>query len=308
MKQIIIEFLNSFYDLKNFLKYSFKIKKLNDKSHYVAFLTKQYHTIEKGLALPDIRLSFGKKKIEEILTLTPKYIKSFGEDQLTENIISVLEQYVLFHEAKNVNNEIIQKINLFVKKYKSSKNTGGVRPFVQPNITSKEYELFIKSRASVRDFNETQVSEKSILEAIEVAKYTPSVCNRQGWKVHIYQAEDAYELLKLQNGSGGFRERIKTIAIITGDINYFSDNERNQIGIDSGMFCMSFILSLYSLGIASCALNTCVSLKSEIRIKNRASIPENEKVIMYLALGYPSEGCVVAKSQRRSNESFVTFH
>ena len=75
MKQIVIEFLNSLYDLKNFLRYSFKVEKLENKDHYVAFLTKQYHTVEKGFALPEPRLGFGNDKIIDLLNLTPIYIK-----------------------------------------------------------------------------------------------------------------------------------------------------------------------------------------------------------------------------------------
>lgn len=308
MKQKIIEVLNALYDLKNFLKYSFKIKNLDNQFHYTAYLTKQYHTVEKGLALPTPRLGFGEKKINDLLNLTPRYIEKFGEDSLTKNIISVLNEYLKFHADRDFKSELISKIEKFVKKKKSSEETGGVRDFNGPNISRQEYDKFIKSRASVRNFKDKQVTKQTILEAIETAKYTPSVCNRQGWKVHIYQGNDALRMLNLQNGSGGFRENVKTVAIVTGDINYFSSNERNQVGIDSGMFCMSLILSFYSLGVASCALNTCVSLRSENRIKQNGKIPKHEKVIMYLALGYAQDNCTVAKSQRRANDSFVTFH
>ena len=101
MKQTIIEVLNALYDLKKFLKYSFKVKNLNNQFHYTAYLTKQYHTVEKGLALPKPRLGFGEKKINDLLNLTPRYIEKFGEDNLTKNIISVLNEYLKFHADRN---------------------------------------------------------------------------------------------------------------------------------------------------------------------------------------------------------------
>lgn len=308
MKQIIIEFLNSLYDLKNFLKYSFKVEKLLNKEQYVAFLTKQYHTVEKGFALPEPRLGFGKDKIMDLLNLTPIYIKLYGEDRLTENIRSVLHQYVNYHKKKIFNSELIDKINLMLADNKMIYDTGGVKEYVKSNISEKEYEFFVQSRTSVRNYEDKVVPKEVILKAIEIAKYTPSVCNRQGWKVHVYNNDKALEMLSLQNGNKGFTDTVKTVFVITGDISYFSRNERNQIGIDSGMFSMSLILALHSLGIGTCALNTCVSLKSEVRIKSKGGIPDNEKIIMYMSVGYPVKNCLVAKSLRRETESFATFH
>ena len=71
---------------------------------------------------------------------------------------------------------------------------------------------------------------------------------------------------------------------------------------------MSFLYALHSLGLGGCALNTCVSLKTEEKIKEKANIPKGEKLIMYIAVGYPKDDCFVAKSQRRESESFLTVH
>ncbi len=308
LKQKIIEFINAGYDLKIFLKYSFKVGNLKEKSHFVAYLTKQYHTIEKGLALPDVKLGFGEKKINDLIFVGSAYIKRFGNDYLIDNIISVLNKYVKYHNEKGFESEIIEDIRIFIGNRNSNSTTGGVRNYTESNLKPEAYEAFVKGRASVRNFKNIPVSKDKVLKAIEVAKYTPSVCNRQGWKLHVYNGNDVPKLLKLQNGNRGFEQSIRTIAIITGDVQFFSNNERNQVGIDSGMFAMSLILAFYSIGIGTCALNTCVSVRSEVRIKKAANIPENEKVIMYMALGYPTEDCVVAKSLRRDSESFVTFH
>lgn len=308
LRQKIIECINAGYDLRVFLKYSFKVGNLTRKNHFVAYLTKQYHTIEKGLALPHVRLGFGSKKIYDVINVASEYISRFGDDELIKNIISVLDKYVRYHNEKHFKSDLIEDIKVFIENRNSITATGGVRNYVESDLPPTAYEAFVKGRASVRNFKNTPVSQDKILKAIEIAKHTPSVCNRQGWKLHIYNKADVPRLLALQNGNRGFEKSIKTIAVVTGDVQFFSNNERNQVGIDSGMFAMSLILAFYSIGIGTCALNTCVSVRSEVRIKKAANIPEHEKVIMYMALGYPSEDCVVAKSLRRDNESFVTFH
>ena len=106
----------------------------------------------------------------------------------------------------------------------------------------------------------------------------------------------------------GFTDKIKTLSIVTGETQYFSYKERNQISIDSGMFSMSYILALHSLGLATCPLNMCVSLKIEKQIKAIANIPASSKIIMYIAIGYAEENSSVAKSYRRKTESFITNH
>ena len=88
------ELINKIYDLNIFLKYSFTENKLKSKESFQAFLTKQYHIIEKGLALPSPRQGFGKPKIELLIQRTIKYIAVYGEDQLVYNIREALKSYL----------------------------------------------------------------------------------------------------------------------------------------------------------------------------------------------------------------------
>ena len=308
MKKIIVEIFNAFYDLLNFLKYSFKETKLKNKNHYSAFLTKQYHIIEKGLSLSEPRLGFGEQKILNLMNVTSDYVVKFGEDDLSKNIVNVLEEYVNFNLKKGFNSDLIDKIQLFISNKDSNLNSAGIRDNYISNISYDNYKDFVTSRSSVRNFKNKEVSDMLILKALDIAKYTPSVCNRQGWKMHVYKGDKALEMLTLQNGNRGFSESIARLVIVTGDINYFSQNERNQIGIDGGMFSMSFLYSLHSLGLGACALNTCVSLKTEEKIKKLGEIPKWEKLIMYIAVGFPEDNCKVAISDRRETQSFITIH
>jgi nitroreductase len=308
MKYIIIEFLNSLYDFKNFIKYSFKETSFDNKRQYTAFLTKQYHIIEKGLSLPSPRLGFGEKKILNLISVSVKYIKEYGEDDLTKNIVNVLNNYSAFNIKNNFDSSIEKKIKSFVLNKRVSIDTGGVRKKIDSNLNFLDFNNFVKSRSSIRNFKNKEVTKELILQAIDSAKYSPSVCNRQGWKVHTYEGDNASKLLLLQNGNNGFSKSIARLVVVTGDISFFSKNERNQIGIDGGMFSMSFLYALQSLGLGGCALNTCVSLKTEEKIKKKGGIPKGEKLIMFMAVGYPKDDCVVARSQRRESETFLTVH
>jgi nitroreductase len=307
MKRIIIEILNSGYDTINFLKYSFKESKLKNKEHYVAFLTKQYHIIEKGMTLPKPRVGFGEKKIEILLKLCKEYIEKYGEDNLTEAITSTLEEYVLFNFKYNHKSKLIEEIKIYLIGRKIG-HDGGTKKVMSSEFKNNNFEGFFKSRFSIRDFSDTPIPNELLLKATEIARYTPSVCNRQGWHAHIYSGSDVKKILSLQNGNNGFTDSIKSVAIITSNIHFFTNSERNQISIDGGMFAMSYILALHSLDIGTCALNACVSMKTEKRIKEIANISTNEKVIMFIGIGFPKSEYKVAQSSRRAAETFVTFH
>lgn len=309
MKRKLIELLNSLYDLRLFLKYTWNADKLQCENNYEAFLTKQYHIIEKGLALPSPRYGFGEEKIKILIEKTKEYKNKYGDTYLFQNIISVLTQYVEYHEKHNKYFQIVDTVKQYLANESIADTfTGGVKDYQGSNITTTDFLNFMKSRTSVRMFKKEILPNEIILDAINIAKHTPSVCNRQGWKAHSFTGELKNNLLKLQNGNRGFSDSIQNLIIVTGDIKFFSVNERNQINIDAGMFSMSLLLAFHSLGIGTCSLNACVSLKVEEKIKKVASIPKHEKVIMFIAAGYPEDNCYVAKSLRRESQSFITFH
>src|SRR5690554_139801 len=63
------EFLEVFIKYFKFKSYAFDSAKLNvnNKVGLEHYLIKQYHIIEKGLSLPDVRLGFGQEKIADLL-------------------------------------------------------------------------------------------------------------------------------------------------------------------------------------------------------------------------------------------------
>ena len=51
---------------------------------------------------------------------------------------------------------------------------------IQEELKTLNYENFIKSRHSIRHFGSEAVDVELLREAIQIAQYTPSACNRQG--------------------------------------------------------------------------------------------------------------------------------
>lgn len=306
------DFVNSLYDLIIFYKYSFFKERFNSKGNHRAYLIKQYHIIEKGLSLPFPRPNFGLKKIQRLIGASEKYERKYGSDSLLLAIKSCLLEYAksnpkLETEFHREFNDIID----FIGDFEDDK-LGGTRKLSSREIqimTNIQYENFVKTRTSVRNFAEKDLAVGDIITAVSMARFSPSVCNRQAWKAHYFDDQDRMnQLLKLQAGNSGFTESIKGLIIVTSNLKYFTKLERNQVYTDGGIFSMNLILALHSMNIASCCLNTNLPFTTEKRIKNIADIPNEERLIMMIAIGYYKENFKVALSNKKDINDILTIH
>lgn len=307
------EVLSKTYDTYYHLKFGFNNNKLHDKANLEFYLTKQYHIVEKGLALPNPRPGFGAEKIKLLLDKGNLYIKKYGTSQLTSSIAQCLIDYLEFNDRINhtIDLNIRKNIDDFVSKNVLN-HKGGAKKVTKDIIkcrAKKPFDEFVKSRYSIRDFSDLDIPIATINDSIDLAKFAPSVCNRQSWQVHYYTDKSLMkELLTIQNGNGGFTDCINGLMIITGDIKGFTKYESNQLFVDGGLFSMNVMLALHYYNVGSCPLNTCVPFVVENKIKKLANIPKNERLIMMLAVGNFKEEFKVAVSERRSTDTILNFH
>ena len=307
------EVLSKTYDIYYHLKFGFNDNKLPNKANLEFYLTKQYHIVEKGLTLPSPRPGFGADKIKLLLDKGNLYIQKYGTSQLTSSIAQCLIDYLAFNDRIDytIDTKIRKDIDTFVAE-NDLNSRGGAKQVTKDNVKSlakQPFNEFVKSRFSIRDFSDIDVPITTINDSIDLAKFAPSVCNRQSWQVHYYNDKTLMkELLTIQNGNGGFTDCINGLMIITGDLKGFTKYESNQLFVDGGLFSMNIMLALHYYNIGSCPLNTCVPFVVENKIKELADIPKNERLIMMLAVGNLKEEFRVAVSERRSTDSILSIH
>lgn len=308
------EVLTKAYDLLLHLKYSFKERSLQgDKEQTEFYLTKHYHIVEKGLALPMPRVAFGQPKINDLIERSEGYIEKYGSSPLINSIKKMLCDYLEFNLKNNADlpKDFMEKITCFIGDTGNG-GAGGVRTLKKAEIqviSIEAFETFVKNRTSVRDFSSVPVNDDQIVAAVNFAKHAPSVCNRQGWGVHYYSDKSLMrEILSYQNGNAGFTDSIDKLIIITGNIKAFTKYESNQLFIDGGLFSMSLMYALHAVGLGACPLNTCYPYFSENKVKEVANIPKNERLIMMLGIGNLKEEFLVAYSSRNEIEKFFRVH
>ena len=247
-----------------------------------AQLTKDYHRVEKGLALRTPRQPFGADVADRMDLLAP-------------------------HAAESPYAAHVESARVALHEWNSS----GLRSdLVSPPRHSEvrgieDVERFFGTRHSVRDFADVDVSPDLLTRAVALAVNTPSVCNRQAWRVRFFHGDAADRIRRHQNGNAGFGQ-IPVIALITVDAQMFAGaGERNQGWIEGGLFAMSLAWVLHGLGLDTCLLNMSVGNAAADALRLEEGIPPEELIIMMMAIGYGREGHRRARSPRRHVDEVI---
>ncbi len=152
----------------------------------------------------------------------------------------------------------------------------------------------------MRQFSPEPVPAEAVTSAVRLAQRTPSVCNRQAWRVHVYSSPaDRERVLRTQDGNAGFGHQAAHVLLVTADARaYVTSGERHQAYVDGGMFAMSLVYALQSEGIASCCLNLCNYFFQDMAVHRACRVPPSELPVMMIAIGYPPSEFQVAASPR----------
>jgi len=163
------------------------------------------------------------------------------------------------------------------------------------------------NRHSIRQFTGEKVPANLVEEAVCLARWTPSVCNRQAWNiVRIEDKELIAEALSLQTGNRGFGDTFGGLLVVwMSQEGFHGIEERNQAWIDGGMFSMSLLHSLCSKGVGSCPLNWCASQRADRQLRKLLDLPDAAVVVMFIGIGFLPDEIRVAKSHRRSVEEIL---
>lgn len=278
-----------------------------------AQIIKAYHRIEKGLALPSPRSGFGKDAVAAVLDGVDTYAQRFGASQTTARAVNSLHEYMAFTRSSGSDVTWLEpRLKTVASSQPDSRGEGGTRDVTRQEILDAariDLSRFFAIRFSVRQFSPEPVSDDLIVQAVSMAKKAPSVCNRESGCVHV--ATDPARkaaLLALQNGNRGFGEQADRILVITSRMDAFlTVGERYQCWIDGGLFAMSLIYALHSLGIGSCCLNWSVEPDVDQAFRRVSGIPPDHAVIMLLAIGHLPDTLRVAQSPRRPLSDVLHF-
>ena len=303
-------------DRKRFSKSAFNMTKKRNKDNLEAKITFHYHSLEKGLSNSNFRLGFGEYAYIQLIEAMQDFRKKlFNQTSIAyQSGLSVLNEYVSKHKGTEIDTTLIKCQLNMLSNSKPIKNLGGVFTFKKEELLKYcklDFENLANHRFSVRDFGKDAVDINTIFRALDIAKKTPSVCNRQPWHSYIIRNKDLiYKVLSIQGGLTGQGKNLDTLLLICSNNFHLSNyTERNQGFADCGMYSMSLIYALQYLGLATCSLNANLTLNGDNKIRELLNIPFNQNLIMFIAVGHYAEEFKVPKSPRyyvKTNSTLIS--
>lgn len=305
------------YDLGRYLRYSATVDPQASKANLRASVQKHLHIVEKGLSLPQPRPGFGAEVLRLLLAEVEYYGARYGSDDLLRACFGAVCAYNEFCRAAAVNPPVPpdswHRLAVRFGIDMEAPLPGGVDRVRLEDVRLKSrgsFEEIASARRSVRNFRPEVVAVEELRAAVRTAQSTPSVCNRQAWRVHCYRGDDeCTPVLRVQSGNRGFTECIKNLLVVTCDLSAFmSAGERNQGFVDGGMFAMSLCYALQARGLGSCCLNLALEPGGDREFHRVAGIQDRELLIMVIAVGYLPETLLVARSTRADVDDIFIEH
>ena len=285
-----------------YLKYSDTLTRRYRAVQNRAKIMKEAHTIEKGLSFKEIRPYFGAAKRAHLLDEMHKS-EATGDNSVPRAIgASVLQNYVAWHRESNLVNDDILDLEKTVEDLGATPEFGGTVPY-RKDYTATEtgaYDAMVKARRSLRNFRPEVVPLEVLKDAVRVANFSPSVCNRQSWAVAIVQDPARVKrMLDLQNGNRGFHEDIRNMIVVLADVRGFLDEyELFEPFVDAGIFSGALVNALNAHNVGSCCLNLCVSHHKVLEVAEALNLEPGLFPVMMIACGYAADDCRVAMSRR----------
>lgn len=302
-------------DYFRYIKYSgvFTFIKANEEK-LLGNIIADYHVIEKGLTMPNPRLGFGKDKVLKLAKHCEDFIDKYGySNKQLRQAVAVLQEYRLHHETNSfmLEKDVINSIENLESKIDN------LIPSKQGKFTTTEYfkhtnatfDLFSKSRRSVRNYAAEEVDKEDLIKAVEIATTAPSSCNRQASRVYIYEDSDQInKILQIQGGNRGFGHLSNKLIIVTADLGFSHGvYERNMAYVDGGIFAMNLLNGLHFNKILACPLNCYFSSWKDKKLREICGIKKSEVFIVMISCGLAHEEFDIPQSYRFPVDEFITF-
>jgi len=145
-------------------------------------------------------------------------------------------------------------------------------------IEPEEFLNFLKSRRSIRAFQDEAIPEKEIEMILEAGRWTPSASNRQPWQFIVIKNKDTLNKIARVTGYGWFIAEAPIAIAIIGKIK----TSHKWYIIDTSLVSMNMMLMAWSLGIGTCWIG---SMNKE-KAKNILELSDNDYLLTVLPFGY----------------------
>ena len=157
----------------------------------------------------------------------------------------------------------------------------------------------IKTRRSIRNYKEEQISQEVISEGVELARFAPSWKNTQIARYYVVQSAELKKKIAeecMMEFAFNTKTLTKAPAIVVvayvekrsgyeRDGSFTTSKEDRWEMFDAGIATQTFCLAAAEKGLGTCIMG----IFDEKKIAEAISLPEGQKIGAVVAIGYPAE-------------------
>jgi nitroreductase len=150
-------------------------------------------------------------------------------------------------------------------------------------MMNSDFIELIKSRRSIRRYQDKPISNELLQKLLEAAHWAPSAHNSQPWEFIILKDEEAKRRIAEVAYWGKFLSKAPVgIAVV------INPNESNHPVEDGATATQNILLAAHALGLGACWIGAYNSNWEE-KAKEILGIPKNLRLLSIVAVGYPAE-------------------
>ena len=162
----------------------------------------------------------------------------------------------------------------------------------------------IRTRRSIRNYEDHPVENGKLLNVLEAARLSPSATNAQPWRFIVVTDRDVKESLRSSYDRDWFVSApVIIVACALPDEAWVRHDGEEYWKVDVTIAMQDLILAAWEEGLGTCWIGAF----SEEEAKRALGIPEHVRVVAMTPLGYPAEekGLV---SDRKPLEEIVRYN
>ncbi|MBW2028916.1 MAG: nitroreductase family protein [Deltaproteobacteria bacterium] len=168
----------------------------------------------------------------------------------------------------------------------------------------------VRTRRSIRNFEEREVPEEVLEEVLEAARWAPSWANTQCWEIIVLKDKETRDRLldsfNYPNPAKKAMTRAPVVLALCGKLKssgYYKGETSTKFG-DWFMFDLGIVTQTICLAAQNRGLGTViVGLFDHNKAQDLLGVKEGYELVVFIPMGYPEK--VSSAPGRRTTDEFV---
>ena len=275
------------------------------------------HIVEKCLVKNKFHIINNSSFYFDMLSKSRLLLTKYEYNSDNNIFYEVLSSINASNEFAKQNNLDFEKVMIATKEFMSQFDFKDIENYQSVKILSikrdellryNNYDEFIRSRHSIREYKDEQIDKDMINRIVERALFCPSACNRQPCKVYSVISHEKVCALQDSIVDKMFSKEIPNFLVVTSNVSAFNPvTEAFQEYINGGIFINSLVNSIHSAGMGSCLFQTPEGTLSYKKISDIIGLPENEVIICVVGFGNLKEEFKFIATHRKDSTEVLEY-